>query len=61
MDVRRKSFVAEATSRLVFLCGDHGFVGPEVTEQDGHPLIIRVSYHRADLKASGLCGAVLLK
>jgi hypothetical protein len=25
VDVRRKSFVAEATSRLAFLCGEHGF------------------------------------
>ena len=48
MDVRRKSFVAETTSRLAFLCDDHGFVGPEVTEPDEYPLLIRVRYHRAD-------------
>jgi hypothetical protein len=49
MDVRRKSFVAEATNRLAFLCDEHGFAGPEVAEQDGYPLMVCVSYHRADL------------
>jgi hypothetical protein len=50
VDVRRKSFVAEATSRLAFLCGEYGFAGPEVSEQqDDYPLVMRVRYHRADL------------
>src|ERR1700761_3760546 len=49
MDVRRQTFVPEATSRLAFLCGEHGFAGPEVTDQDDYPLMICVSYHRADL------------
>ena len=50
VDVRRKSFVAEATSRLAFLCGEYGFVGPEVSgQQDDYPLVMWVRYHRADL------------
>lgn len=49
MDIRRKTFVAEATSRLGFLIREHGFAGPEVAQEDGYPLLIRVSYHRSDL------------
>jgi hypothetical protein len=42
--------VAEATSRLAFLCDEYGFVGPEVSgQQDDYPLVMIVSYHRADL------------
>lgn len=49
MDIRRKTFVAEATSRLEFLLRDHGFAEPEVTRKGDYPLLIRVSYHRGDL------------
>lgn len=50
VDVRRNGFVAEATSRLAFLCGEHGFAGPEVSgQQDDYPLVMCVRYHRADL------------
>ena len=50
MDVRRKTFVAEATSRLAFLCDEYGFIGPVVSgQQDDYPLVMWVSYHRADL------------
>ena len=41
--------MAETTSRLKFLLCEHGFVGPEVTQDGGYPLLIRVSYHRSDL------------
>lgn len=49
MDIRRKTFVTEATSRLGFLIQEHGFAGPEVTQEGEYPLLIRVSYHRGDL------------
>jgi hypothetical protein len=49
VDIRRKTFVAEATSRLGFLILEHGFNGPEITQTGGYPLLIRVSYHRSDL------------
>lgn len=49
VDVRRKTFVAEATSRLEFLIQQHGFVGPEITQDGGYPLVIHVTYHRSDL------------
>jgi len=49
VDIRRKTFVAETTSRLRFLIQEHGFAGPEVTRQGDYPLLIRVSYHRSDL------------
>jgi hypothetical protein len=49
VDIRRKTFVAETTSRLGFLIQEHGFAGPEVTQEGDFPLLIRVSYHRSDL------------
>lgn len=49
MDIRRKTFVAETTSRLGFLTKEFGFAGPEVTREGDYPLLIRVSYHRGDL------------
>ena len=49
VDVRRNTFVAEATSRLEFLIRQHGFVGPEITQDGDYPLVIHVSYHRSDL------------
>jgi hypothetical protein len=50
MDVRVKTFTAEAVGRLGALLDQQGFVGPEVEhEQGSHPLVIRVSYHRADV------------
>jgi hypothetical protein len=48
VDIRRKTFAAEAASRLGFLIR-HGFAGPEVTREGDYPLLIRVSYHRSDL------------
>ena len=42
--------MAEATARLAFLADELGFAGPEVTDQDDYPLMICVSYHRADLR-----------
>ena len=50
MDIRRKTFVAEATSRLSFLIQEHGFAAPEVTEDGNFPLVIHVIYHRGDLE-----------
>lgn len=49
MDIRRKTFVAEATARLEFLVREHGFAGPEITQHGGFPLLIIVSYQCADL------------
>jgi hypothetical protein len=49
VDTRRKTFGAEATSRLRFLLCEHGFVGPEVIQDGGYPLLIRIIYHRSDL------------
>lgn len=41
--------MTETTSRLEFLLREHGFAGPEVTQDGDYPLLIRVSYHRSDL------------
>ena len=49
MDIRRKTFVAEATRRLGFLVEEHGFAGPEITQDGDYPLLLRVIYHRGDL------------
>jgi hypothetical protein len=49
VDIRRKTFAAEAASRLDFLIHEYGFADPEVTQEDVYPLLIRVSYHRSDL------------
>jgi hypothetical protein len=50
MDIRVKTFAAEAIRRLNFLLDEHGFVGPEVQGDRGtYPLLIRVRYHRSDL------------
>jgi hypothetical protein len=49
VDIRRKTFVAEATRRLGFLIQEHGFAGPEITQDGDYPLMIRVIYHRSDL------------
>ncbi len=49
MDIRRKTFAAEAASRLGFLIEQHGFTGPEITHDGDYPLVIRVIYHRSDL------------
>lgn len=52
VDIRRKTFVAEATSRLGFLIQEYGFAGPEVTQDGDYPLVTRVIYHRGDLDVS---------
>ena len=49
MDIRRETFVAEATGRFGFLIQEHGFAGPEITHDGDFPLLIRVMYHRGDL------------
>ena len=49
VDVRRETFVGEATSRLEFLIQQHGFAGPEITRDGDYPLVIHVIYHRSDL------------
>jgi hypothetical protein len=49
VDIRRKTFVAEATRRLGFLVQEHGFAGPEITQDGDYPLVICVTYHRSDL------------
>lgn len=49
VDIRRKTFVAETTSKLEFLLHEHGFAGPEVIQHDEYPLVICVSYHRSEL------------
>jgi hypothetical protein len=49
VDIRRRTFVAEATSRLEFLIQEHGFAGPEITQDGDYPLVIHVIYHHSDL------------
>jgi hypothetical protein len=50
MDIRVKTFAAEAIRRLNFLLDEHGFAGPEVQgDRDTYPLLISVYYHRSDL------------
>jgi hypothetical protein len=45
VDVRIKTFAAEAERRFAFLLDEHGFAGPEVDRNDGeYPLRIRVRY-----------------
>jgi len=44
VDIRRKTFVAEATRRLGFLIREHGFAGPEITQDGDYSLLIRVVY-----------------
>jgi hypothetical protein len=53
VDIRRKTFVAEATRRLGFLVEEHGFAGPEITQDCDYPLLLRVIYHRGDLDVIG--------
>ncbi|HSR84557.1 MAG TPA: hypothetical protein VLM11_10300 [Streptosporangiaceae bacterium] len=51
MDIRVKTFVAEAASRLEFLRAEHGFAGPEVVDDEAgvYPLMRRVRYRRDDV------------
>lgn len=50
MDVRAKTFAAEAGSRLGAVVAELGFVGPEVIGDPGaFPLVIEVRYHRAEV------------
>jgi hypothetical protein len=49
VDIRCKTFVAEATSKLGFLVREHGFAGPEITQDGDYPLVICLIYHRSDL------------
>jgi hypothetical protein len=49
VDIRRKTFVAEATRRPGFLVQEHGFAGPEIMQDGDYPLLLRVIYHRGDL------------
>jgi len=48
VDIRVKTFEAEARARLGFLCGDFGFVGPEYEGHGGgYPVMLSLRYHRA--------------
>jgi len=49
VEIRRRTFVAEATARFAFLLTDHGFVGPEVEQSGEYPLLLRVRYHRIEV------------
>ena len=51
VDIRVKTFVPEAASRMGFLCAEYGFTGPEVVpdETGVYPLLRGVRYHRTGL------------
>ena len=50
MDVRAKTFVAEAGCRLEAVLAELGFVGPEIAgDASAFPLVIEVRYHRAEV------------
>lgn len=50
VDVRAKTFVAEASSRLGAVLRELGFVGPEIAgDTDAFPLVIEVRYYRAEV------------
>jgi hypothetical protein len=51
VDVRVKTFVQQAASRLDFLHTDYGFTGPEVMHDQagGYPLVQKVRYSGGDL------------
>lgn len=50
VDIRVKTFVAEARCRFDIVLEELGFADPEVDEnQDTYPLVIRVRYHRGDV------------
>lgn len=51
VDIRVKTFVLEAATRLDFLRTEYGFAGPEVVpdETGVYPLLRRVRYKRSDL------------
>ncbi|MFE2545020.1 hypothetical protein [Actinacidiphila glaucinigra] len=51
MDIRVKTFVAEACLRIGAVVEGLGFTGPEVDEDrhDIYPRAMRVRYHRADV------------
>ncbi|MEU8830789.1 MULTISPECIES: hypothetical protein [unclassified Streptomyces] len=50
MDIRLKTFVAEASTRMNFLRDELGCIGPEAHHpSDSYPLVISVQYRRRDL------------
>jgi hypothetical protein len=50
VDVRVRTFVAEASGRLEAVLEGLGFVGPEVVGEGGaFPLVMTVRYHRVDV------------
>ncbi|MET7552144.1 MULTISPECIES: hypothetical protein [unclassified Streptomyces] len=50
MDIRLKTFVAEASTRMNFLRDELGCIGPEAHHpSDSYPLLISVQYRRRDL------------
>ncbi|NGN70193.1 hypothetical protein G5C51_40710 [Streptomyces sp. A7024] len=50
MDIRVKTFAAEAASRMDAALGGLGFTGPEVNQgHNTYPLVITVRYHRSDV------------
>jgi hypothetical protein len=51
VDVRVKTFAAEVTSRLSFLCADYGFTGPEAVhaqDDDSYPVLRTCRYDHGD-------------
>lgn len=50
MDIRVKTFAAEARSRFDVILQELGFAGPEMDQnQDAYPLVMHVRYHRGDV------------
>jgi hypothetical protein len=50
VDIRVKTFVAEASSRFGTALEGLGFTGPEVEQgQDAHPLTMSIRYRRGDV------------
>jgi hypothetical protein len=51
VDVRVKTLVAVAASRLDFLRAEHGFAGPEVVDDEAgvYPVMRRVRHQRDDV------------
>lgn len=50
MDIRRKTFVAETTAKFEFLLHEHGFAEPQAAQHGEFPMLLTVSYRRADLE-----------
>lgn len=47
VDVRVKTFAAQAAARLIYLGREFGFVGPEIDDHGGsYPVMLSLRYHR---------------